>query len=110
MKTKKGTTRDNMHNKKVIKLEYESYESMALKEMQAVCDGMRKMWPILKNIAIYHRLGEVRIKEESIIIAVSSPHRKESLDAVNYCINEVKKMVPIWKKVISCIKYYRDYI
>jgi molybdopterin synthase catalytic subunit len=89
-----------MHGKKVTKLEYESYESMALKEMKNVCDSVRKMWPDVHGIAIYHRLGEVAIKEESIIIAISSPHRKESLEAASFCINEVKKVVPIWKKVI----------
>lgn len=94
-----GTTRDNMLGKTVVKLEYEAYESMALKEMQKVCDKMREMWPQIKHIAIIHRLGEVPVMEESIIIAVSSPHRKESLDACDFCINEVKKMVPVWKKV-----------
>lgn len=89
-----------MNGKKVTKLEYESYEQMAIKEMQTVCASVRNMWPVVSGIAIYHRLGEVAIKEESIIIAISSPHRKESLEAVSFCINEVKKCVPIWKKVI----------
>ena len=95
-----GTTRDNMLGKTVSKLEYEAYESMALKEMQKVCDKMREMWSQIKHIAIFHRLGEVPVKEESIIIAVSSPHRKESLEACDFCINEVKRMVPVWKKVM----------
>ena len=43
--------------------------------------------------------GEVSIEHASIIIAISSPHRKDSLEAVNYCIDEVKRTVPIWKKV-----------
>lgn len=90
-----------MNGRKVLRLEYEAYESMAIKEMEKVCKKIRQSWPSIKNIAIYHRLGEVAIKEESIIIAISSPHRSESLDAVNFCINEVKKMVPIWKKVIE---------
>jgi molybdopterin synthase catalytic subunit len=89
-----------MHGKKVTRLEYESYESMALKEMESVCSTIRNKWSDVRNIAIFHRLGQVLIKEESIVIAISSPHRKESLEAVNFCIDEVKKMVPIWKKVV----------
>ncbi len=41
----------------------------------------------------------VPISESSVIIAVSSPHRKASLEAVEYCIDTLKATVPIWKKV-----------
>lgn len=44
------------------------------------------------------RLGDVPIKETSIIIAVSSPHRQEAMQATQWCIDNVKKSVPIWKK------------
>ncbi len=72
---------------------------MALKEMECICQTMRKKWESIKKIAILHRLGEVPVEEASIIIAVSSPHRKDSLEAVDFCINEFKRTVPIWKKV-----------
>ncbi|XP_072766334.1 molybdopterin synthase catalytic subunit-like isoform X1 [Anoplolepis gracilipes] len=94
-----GITRDNFENKKVIKLEYEAYESMALKEMVNICTKIRAQWNI-EGIAIYHRIGEVPISEASIVIAVSSPHRQESLKAVEYAINEFKASVPIWKKEV----------
>ena len=71
--------------------------------MEGVCNTIRNKWPDVRGIAIYHRLGEVAIREESIIIAISSPHRKESLEAVSFCINEVKKLVPIWNK-----EWYED--
>ncbi|XP_043495730.1 molybdopterin synthase catalytic subunit [Polistes fuscatus] len=94
-----GTTRDNFENKKVIKLEYEAYEPMALKEMNNICDKIRLQWNI-ENIAIYHRLGEVPVTEASVIIIVSSPHRQDCLKAVDYAINSLKASVPIWKKEI----------
>ena len=94
-----GTTRDNMNGKEVIKLEYEAYETMALKEMEKICQEIREKWPNVKHIAIVHRLGEVKIEKESIIIAISSAHRKDSLEACAYCIDKVKETVPIWKKV-----------
>lgn len=65
-----------MNDKNVIKLEYESFDKMALKEMLKICDEIRVKWKNIKNIAIYHRIGEVRTKESSIIIAISAPHRK----------------------------------
>ena len=72
---------------------------MAMKELQAVCDKIRMQWDV-ERIAIYHRLGEVPTMEASIGIAISSPHRQESLQAVQYAIDAVKTSVPIWKKEI----------
>jgi molybdopterin synthase catalytic subunit len=89
-----------MGDKNVVKLEYEAYDTMAIKEMKKICDQIREKWKSVKHIAIYHRIGEVPTKKSSIIIAISSPHRKDSLEAVNYCIDRVKMTVPIWKKVL----------
>jgi molybdopterin synthase catalytic subunit len=78
-------------------LEYEAYEPMAIKEMQTVCDKVRLQWDVEK-IAIYHRLGEVPVMKACIVIAISSTHRQESLQAVQFTINAIKSSVPIWKK------------
>ena len=51
-----GTTRDNFQGRKVLQLEYEAYNDMALKEMKKICSLIRDKWPV-ENIAIYHRLG-----------------------------------------------------
>ncbi|KAH1015366.1 hypothetical protein HUJ05_013099 [Dendroctonus ponderosae] len=95
-----GTTRDNFNGKTVTNLEYEAYDSMGIKAMETICLDMRKKWPEVVNIVIHHRLGEVPIKEASVIIAVSSPHREEALKATEFCINRLKQSVPIWKKEI----------
>lgn len=94
-----GTTRDNFEGKQVLKLEYEAYEPMAKKKMLEICASIRQQWKVHK-IAIVHRIGVVPVKEASIIIAVSSPHRKESLEAVHYAIDTLKAVVPIWKKEV----------
>ena len=75
-----GTTRDNFQGKAVIKLEYEAYQSMATKEIQKICDEIRGKWPDVHKIAVHHRLGVVEVREASVVIAVSSPHRKDSLE------------------------------
>lgn len=72
---------------------------MALKEVINICNKIRSQWDV-EGIAIYHRIGEVPISKASIVIAVSSPHREESLKAVEYAINAVKALVPIWKKEV----------
>ncbi|XP_047474206.1 molybdopterin synthase catalytic subunit-like [Penaeus chinensis] len=89
-----GTTRNHFQ---VVRLEYEAYEEMAKKEMLALCRLAREKWNI-KHIAIYHRMGVVPVLESSVIIAVSSTHRRESLEATSFLIDELKARVPIWKK------------
>lgn len=81
-----------------MSLEYEAYDSMALKELGQICEQMRTNWTDIKHIAIHHRLGLVPVKEASVIIGVSSPHRQTSLEAVQYAIDALKESVPIWKK------------
>ncbi|XP_063235395.1 molybdopterin synthase catalytic subunit-like [Bacillus rossius redtenbacheri] len=94
-----GTTRDNFDNKKVVQLEYEAYEAMAETAMKKICSDIRGKWEV-QNIAIVHRLGVVPVREASVVIAVSSPHRAESLEAVQFAIDALKSLVPIWKKEV----------
>lgn len=95
-----GTTRDNFQGKQVVRLEYEAYVPMAKKELEKLCAGVRERTPDLQHIAIFHRLGLVGVTEASVVIAVSSPHRKSSLEAVHVLIDELKAKVPIWKKEV----------
>lgn len=88
---------------KVVSLEYEAYDEMAKKEMANICFELRQRWPDVRNIAMYHRLGFVPVKEASVVIAISSPHRASSLQALPFALDELKKLVPIWKK-----EYYKE--
>ena len=92
-----GVTRDNFNDKEVVKLEYEAYIPMALKELGNVCEQARKRWDLVA-IALAHRIGTVAVGEASVIIVASSPHRKDALEAVHWVIDELKATVPIWKK------------
>lgn len=52
----------------------------------------------LIRCAVYHRLGLVPVGEASIVIAVSSPHRKEAFRACEFILEEVKLKAQIWKR------------
>ncbi|XP_075182737.1 molybdopterin synthase catalytic subunit-like [Anomaloglossus baeobatrachus] len=95
-----GTTRNNFDGKKVVHLEYEAYVPMAEAEIKKILTDIRQKWPSVQHMAVYHRLGLVPITEASVIIAISSPHRDDSLEAVKFCINTLKTTVPIWKKEV----------
>ncbi|XP_007890390.1 molybdopterin synthase catalytic subunit [Callorhinchus milii] len=101
-----GITRNNFEGKKVVQLEYEAYISMAEAEIKKICRDIRNKWPMIQHISVHHRLGLVPITEASVIIAISSPHRNDSLDSVKYCIDTLKATVPIWKKEIYDNKEY----
>ncbi|XP_064391302.1 molybdopterin synthase catalytic subunit-like [Halichondria panicea] len=94
-----GVTRDNFKGKKVVQLEYEAYTSMATKQLSDICTAIRGKWPVTK-IAIVHRTGIVPVCEPSVIIAVSSVHRKEAIEATSYAIDAVKSSVTVWKKEV----------
>lgn len=84
----------------VVSLAYEAYDNMAIKEMNKICSDLRSKWPGLKHIVIHHRLGTVPVREASVVIAASSPHRSEALESVSFAIDQLKTRVPIWKKEI----------
>lgn len=93
-----GTTRENFNGNKVKTLFYEAYESMALNEMKNITVLTSQKWPEIVNIAIHHRIGEVKVGEAGVVIAASSPHRKHAQEAVSFILERLKTTVPIFKK------------
>ena len=92
-----GVVRNNSKGKTTRYLEYEAYETMALKTMEEIGEFVRSAWEI-GCVAIVHRLGRMEIGETSVAIIITSPHRRASFDACEYAIDRLKKIVPIWKK------------
>ena len=94
-----GTVRSRTKDKKVKYLFYETYNKMALLEMEKIAKYAIKKWELKKAI-IHHREGKLAIGDTAVVIAVSSTHRKRAFEACRYIIDTLKKSVPIWKKEI----------
>ena len=92
-----GVVRDNTLGRKTLHLEYQAYEPMALKKMIEIGTEIRRQWSF-NRLGIVHRLGRLEIGESSVIIVVTSAHRKIAFQACQYAIDALKKIVPIWKK------------
>jgi len=92
-----GTVRNSTQNKTVTLLDFSGYEPMAVKEMRKIANKALEKFPIHK-IAIHHAVGELKIGEIPVIIAVSSAHRKATFEACEFAIDTLKETVPIWKK------------
>ena len=92
-----GTTRNENAGRRVRRLEYEAFASMATREMRALATAARRRWA-LRKVAMAHRIGVVPVGEASVAIAVSAAHRGEAFLACRWLIDRLKAIVPIWKK------------
>ncbi|EME38670.1 hypothetical protein DOTSEDRAFT_139858 [Dothistroma septosporum NZE10] len=92
-----GCTRDSFNSKTVTHLSYSTYAPLALKSLLSICQHIKQAHDLV-SIAVTHRLGRVDIGEESILIAVSAPHRKAGWQAGEECLELVKSKVEIWKE------------
>ena len=81
-------------------LEYDTSVELAQDRIAQVIELARSRWPSLGAVAIHHRVGLVALEEPAVVIAVSSPHRREAYEASQFCIDTVKKCVPMWKREI----------
>jgi molybdopterin synthase catalytic subunit len=92
-----GWVRDHNEGQKVLRLEYEVYEPMAVKEGARILDEARERFGVSNAIAI-HRSGLLELSDVAVVVGVSSPHRGEAFDACRYIIDQAKVRLPIWKK------------
>lgn len=84
----------------IIELDYETDVALAESKIRAVTALARERWPEVRAIAVHHRIGVVLIREPAVVVAVSSPHRRESFEAAQFCIDAVKRTVPMWKREV----------
>jgi MoaE-MoaD fusion protein len=92
-----GTVRNNTRGRATLCLDYECYESMALKMMAQIGREIAASHEIAR-VALVHRLGRMLIGETSVAVIVTAPHRRPAFEAALEGINRLKKVVPIWKK------------
>lgn len=92
-----GVVRNNTKGRSTRFLDYECYEPMAIREMARIGREIAAAHPI-GRIGIVHRLGRLLIGEASVVIVVTSPHRRVAFEAALSAIDRLKKTVPIWKK------------
>lgn len=94
-----GTVRNQTKGKRVVRLDFEAYEPMAISEMRKIAERAIEQFSV-KKIAFHHRVGSLSVGEIPVLIAVSSAHRGAAFDACEFAIDTLKQTVPIWKKEI----------
>ena len=94
-----GVVREQEGSAPIVALEYEAYEKMAVHQFHKIFDDIERRWPI-ESVRLVHRIGAVPVNEPSLWVEVIAPHRAEAFHASQYLIDEMKKMVPIWKRAV----------
>lgn len=92
-----GTVRDENDGRNVTLLEYEAYGTMAEKEMQRIAAEIEQEIPGVQ-LAVLHRVGQLRVGDIAVICSASAPHRDEAFRACRLLIDRIKHRVPIWKR------------
>ena len=95
-----GVVRGTEGGAAISGLEYEAFERMAGRQFDLLFDEMEKLWPI-GSVRLVHRIGVVKVNEPSLSVEVVAPHRGEAFAACQWLIDELKRVVPIWKKPLT---------
>ena len=93
-----GVVRGVEEGAAIASIEYEAFQRMAEHQFGLLFDEMEKRWPV-ESVRLVHRIGVVNVNEASLWVEVIAPHRGEAFAACQWLIDEMKRVVPIWKKV-----------
>lgn len=95
-----GVVRELEGGKNIAALDYEAFEKMAQHQFGKIFDEVERRWPV-ESVRLVHRIGPVAVSEPSLWVEVTAAHRGEAFEACQYLIDEMKKVVPIWKRPVS---------
>jgi molybdopterin synthase catalytic subunit len=91
-----GTARDRSKGRDVSAMTFEHYEGMAQKKLKEIRDQALRDFDIIEALVL-HRYGPIEIGENIVLIIVGAEHRADAFKACQWCIDELKKITPIWK-------------
>ena len=91
-----GVVRGREQEAGIQAIEYEAFHRMAEHQFHLLFNQLEKRWPV-ESVRLVHRIGVVKVNEPSLWVEVVAPHRAEAFAACQYLIDEMKRVVPIWK-------------
>jgi len=97
-----GLIRDSSRGKPVLSVEYEDRDGRAKDRLQGIADDIRRKWQV-ENIAIVHRVGELKVGDINLVVAIAAAHRQEGIAACQYAVDRFKAKLPTHKR-----ETYRD--
>ena len=94
-----GVVRGSEEGAAISAIEYEAFGKMAERQFHLLFDEIEKRWPV-ESVRLVHRVGSVRVNDPSLWVEIVAPHRGEAFAACQWLIDEMKRVVPIWKKPV----------
>ncbi len=92
-----GTARDFSKGKDIQRIDFEYYPGMAEKKLNEIRERALSDFDIIE-VSIVHRVGMIEIGDNIVLIVVAAQHRKDAFKACEWCIDELKRITPIWKR------------
>ena len=94
-----GQVRDDLvDGKRVSGIEYSAYDEMIDPVVAGIREELFAEFDDLICLHIHHSTGLVKCGEISLVVMVSSGHRKQSFRALEKCVEMIKEKLPVWKK------------
>jgi molybdopterin synthase catalytic subunit len=94
-----GVVRGSEAGAPIAAIDYEAFREMAERQFHLIFDQLEKRWP-LESVRLVHRVGVVQVGEASLWVEVVAGHRAEAFAACQFLIDEMKRVVPIWKRPV----------
>jgi molybdopterin synthase catalytic subunit len=92
-----GLIRDNSRGKAVLSVEYEDADGRAEARLGEIAAEIKQKWPV-NNVAIYHRVGKLKVGDINLVVAIAAAHRAEGLEAVSFAVDRFKEKLPTAKR------------
>ena len=91
-----GTVRD-LDNKSITKMTLEHYPKMTEKSLVSIANQAHQRWQ-LGNITIIHRIGDLMVNDQIVLVITTSKHRKSAFESCEFIMDYLKTQAPFWKK------------
>ena len=95
-----GVVRGTEGREEISAIDYEAFQAMAEHQFKLIFQEVERRWPV-ESVRLVHRIGRVEVNESSLWVEVVAPHRAEAFAACQFLIDEMKRVVPIWKKPLA---------
>src|SRR6185436_5843476 len=95
-----GVVRQSEDGVQISALDYEAFPKMVEHQFELIFQQIEKRWPV-ESVRLVHRTGVVKVNEPSLWVEVIAPHRGEAFAASHWLIDEMKRVIPIWKKPVT---------
>src|SRR5438105_211923 len=95
-----GAVRATEEGREINGIDYEAHREMAEHQMRIVAESAAKRFEDVREIFVRHRVGFVAAGEPSVVVRVTSGHRGAAFSANEWIMDELKRVVPIWKRPV----------